>query len=129
MFLGTYSAQLSEGSRLSIPKKIRREVQNGEIILFTGFEQCIFGFNREMWREVVRPHIEKPFFIDNQGRDMRRKMNMTATLASIDAQARIVIPDTMLDYASIKNAITVIGAGDHFEIWDKNTWEEYSKEL
>ena len=47
MFLGKYTAQLSDGGRLSIPKKMRREVQNGEVILFTGFEQCIYGFNKK----------------------------------------------------------------------------------
>lgn len=129
MFLGSYNAQLSEGGRLSIPRKIRNEVKNGEVILFTGLEYCIFGFNKDTWQEITTPELEKPFFIDSHGRDMRRKVNMSATVATIDAQARIVIPDTMLQYASIKNAITVVGAGDHFEIWDKNTWENYSKEL
>jgi|SRR3989344_1380746 len=129
MFLGKYTAQLSDGGRLSIPKKIRREVQNGEVILFTGFEQCIYGFNKNTWQETTRTELEKPFFLDHEGRDIRRKINMTATLATLDAQSRIVIPDTMLQFTSISDAITIIGAGDHFEIWDKKTWEEYSKEL
>ena len=129
MFLGTYNAQLSEGGRLSIPKKIRREVQNGEVILFTRFEQCIFGFNKDTWQEITRTELEKPFFVDGDGRDMRRKVNMSATVATMDAQSRIVIPDTMLHFASISDAIVIIGAGDHFEIWNKKIWEEYSKEL
>jgi len=129
MFLGTYNAQLSEGGRVSIPKKIRREVQNGEVILFIGFEQCIFGFNKNTWQELTRTELEKPFFGDGDGRDMRRKVNMSACVATLDAQSRIVMPDTMLEFASITDAITIIGAGDHFEIWGKKIWEEYSKEL
>lgn len=129
MFLGTYAAQLSDGGRLSIPQKIRRMVQNGEIILFIGLEHCIFGFNKDRWQEVISSEINTPFFPDSHGRDMRRKLHMSASLASIDMQGRVVIPDMMLKFASIANAITVVGAGDHFEIWDKKTWEDYSKEL
>lgn len=129
MFLGTYNAQLSDGDRLSIPRKIRREVQNGELVLFIGFEPCIFGFNKDTWKEIVRLELEKPFFLDSQARDVRRKVNMSAMLATIDAQARIVLPDNMLQFAGLKDALIVIGAGDHFEIWDKKAWEEYSKEL
>ena len=98
-------------------------MQNGEIVLFIGFEPCIYCFNKDTWKEIIRVELEKPFFLDTQTRDARRKVNMSATLATIDAQARIVIPDTMLQFASISDAITVIGAGDHFEIWDKKGWD------
>ena len=45
--------------------------------------------------------------------------------ASIDEQGRFVIPQSLKGYAELDKNIVVIGAGDHFEIWDKRNWENY----
>jgi len=115
--------------RIALPKKIRNELAGERVILTVGFEKCIFGFNERSWEEIVKPEMGRPLFSDVEGRNLRRKMCMEAAVISLDAQGRFVIPEVMLEYAGIKNDLVIVGAGDHFEIWDYKQWELYRQGL
>ncbi len=56
-----------------------------------------------------------------------------ATETDIDEQGRFVLPVNLKSYAGIDKKTAVIGAGDHIEIWNFETWEAHldkiSKEL
>ena len=125
MFLGTFEPNLMERGRIALPKKIREEAEGRRLVLTVGFEDCIFGFTEKIWEEVTRPELGRPLFSDKEGRDLRRKMCASAVNIELDAQGRFIIPDSMLEFVGIKEQLIVIGAGDHFEIWNKQKWEEY----
>jgi MraZ protein len=129
MFLGTYEPNLMNNCRLALPKKIREQLGGSSLVLTVGFDDCIFGFTDKTWEEVTNQELSKPLFSDSIGRDLRRKMCSEAVNLSLDSQGRFVLPDRMIEFAGIKTAIVIIGAGDHFEIWDKQKWEEYRVEL
>jgi len=42
----------------------------------------------------------------------------------LDAQGRVVLPKSLLTYSGLQeeSGAMLIGAGDHFEIWDKDSW-------
>jgi len=129
MFLGTYEPNLMLKGRLALPKKIREELGGSRLILTVGFEDCIFGFTERAWEETTRSELAKPLFSDREGRDLRRKMCAEAINIELDAQGRFVIPERMLSVARIDSGVIIIGAGDHFEIWNKQMWEDYRKKL
>ena len=78
-----------------------------------------------MWEEVTKTELSRPLFSDKEGRDLRRKMCAEAVNIELDGQGRFIIPDPMKEFAGIKEKLVVIGVGDHFEIWDRQKWEEY----
>lgn len=127
MFLGTYQPNLIGKGRIALPKKIRNEIAGERVILSIGFESCIFGFEEKAWENVVSSDINRPLS-DPEGRKLRRKMCSRAAIVELDSQGRFVIPEELLNYAEIKNEILIIGAGDHFEIWSKEKWKEYTNE-
>lgn len=129
MFLGTFEPNLMDKGRIALPKKIREELGSQRLVLTIGFEKCVFGFPEKIWEEVLRPELTRPLFSDKIGRDLRRKMCAEAVNIELDSQGRCVIPTRMVDFAKISLNIAVIGAGDHFEIWDKNSWEEYRDKI
>lgn len=125
MFVGTYQPNLIGTGRIALPKKIRHELVGERLILTIGLEKCIFGFSEKGWEEIIKPELSRPLFSDTQGRELRRKMCSEAMIINLDSQGRFVIPETMLKYAGIKDELTIIGAGDHFEIWESSRWESY----
>lgn len=129
MFLGTFEPNLMDRGRLALPKKIRDELGGDRLILTIGFEKCIFGFKEKSWEEVTKSELTRPLFSDRIGRDLRRQMCAQAVNIELDSQGRFIIPGDMLQYAAIAETVTLIGAGDHFEIWSKKTWENYLTEL
>lgn len=129
MFLGSFEPNVMDKGRLALPKKIREELGRERMVLTIGFESCIFGFTQKEWENVTRPELARPLFSDKEGRDLRRKMCSEAVNIELDSQGRFVIPTQMCDFATITNAVVVLGAGDHFEIWNKTIWQDYKNRL
>jgi len=127
MLLGTYKPNLIGENRLALPKKLRQEITGNQLVLYVGFEGCIFGFGVKKWEEATVVDLSRPLS-DSAGRGLRRQLCMNAETANLDSQGRFVIPKKMMKYAGIKTELILIGAGDHFEIWSKESWGKYSHE-
>ncbi|MBI5620278.1 division/cell wall cluster transcriptional repressor MraZ [Candidatus Gottesmanbacteria bacterium] len=128
LFLGEYDHSLDDRGRVTLPAKLRQEIQDRDLVLAKGFEPCIFGFDRESWEREAAKHLDTPV-TDEEGRKIRRYMFAGAQKAEIDKLGRILLPAQLKEYAFIVRDIMVIGAGDHFEIWDHKRWEDYAKSL
>lgn len=124
MFLGEYQPNLTDGSRLALPKKLREQILGDEVVLSRGFEKCIFVYDKQDWLNESQKQIDNPI-TDSRTRDLRRYMFAGATDSKLDSQGRIVIPTNLQGYASLNKSVTVIGAGDHIEIWDTESWNQY----
>lgn len=122
MFLGEYNPSVTEGSRVALPSKFRDQINSGSVVLSRGFEKCIFLYDMQDWTAESQKQLETPIS-DAKIRDLKRYMFASATDVPIDAQGRIVVPKSLLDYANIDKKLAVIGAGDHVEIWEKQAWE------
>jgi MraZ protein len=123
MFLGSYTPSFDvKTRRVALPKKIRDYLKSGEIVLSYGFETCIFGFDSSAWEKESQRQLNEPLN-ERRSRDLRRFFFATAERIQLDDQGRFVIPGNLLSYAKVTEPV-IVGAGDHFEIWDKNIWQE-----
>ena len=128
MFLGSFRPSFDLNSRrIALPKKIREYLATNEIILSFGFEKCIFGFDTQAWQKQSEKQLDRPI-TDRTSRDIRRFFFATAEHIRLDDQGRFVIPGQLLEYAEVKSPI-IIGAGDHFEIWDEVNWNAHKLTL
>jgi MraZ protein len=128
LFLGEYEHALDERGRVTLPKKIRLELGREEVVLSRGFDACIFGFDKESWEKEATKQLESPV-TDEKARAIRRYMFAGAEKVETDKLGRILMPTLLKEYAHINRDVMVIGAGDHFEIWDKKAWKEYASAL
>jgi len=125
LFLGEYDHALDERGRVTLPKKIRQELEASDVVLSRGFDACIFGFGRESWEKEATKQLEAPV-TEEKARAIRRYMFAGAEKLEVDKLGRILLPTLLKEYAHINRDVMVIGAGDHFEIWDTKAWKEYS---
>ncbi|MCA9308550.1 MraZ N-terminal domain containing protein, partial [candidate division WWE3 bacterium] len=58
MLLGEYSPNLTDGSRLALPKKLREQIDEDTVILTKGFEPCIFLYAYSDWLNETAKHME-----------------------------------------------------------------------
>lgn len=124
MFLGEYQPNLTDGSRLALPKKLREQIIGDEVILSRGFEKCIFVYDKADWLLETQKQVDNPIS-DSKTRDLKRYMFSSASDCKLDSQGRLVLSSNMQGYAELSKNITVIGAGDHIEIWNTENWNEY----
>ena len=128
MFLGEYIAKFSGKGRVILPKKMRQEVTGKEVILSRGFEGCIWGFDITAWQKEAKKQLEISA-TEERARYLRRYLFSASEPVEFDSQGRIVIPSALLTYANLLNEVVIIGAGDHFEIWNKKIWKKHLKEI
>lgn len=128
MFLGEYRGKFSGKGRVILPKKLRDEIQGNEIILSRGFEGCIWGFDQKIWKTEAEKQLEISA-TEERARYLRRYLFSGSESVELDSQGRFVIPSALLDYASVKEEVVIIGTGDHFEIWNNSNWKKHLKEI
>lgn len=128
LFLGEYEHNLDDRGRVTLPRKIRQEIKGEEVVLARGYEGCIFGFDRESWEREAGKHLDTPV-TDEKGREVRRYLFAGAQKAEIDKLGRILLPAQLKAHATVNREVKVIGAGDHFEIWDAAKWQTYATQL
>ena len=128
MFLGEYQPNITEGSRLVLPKKLRDQIRGEELILSKGFERCVFVYDKEDWVSEAQKQVENPI-TDSKTRDIKRYMFGGAVETTIDSQGRLVLPTSLKEYAGLGKRTVVIGAGDHIEVWDFETWKKQLEKI
>jgi MraZ protein len=128
LFLGEYDHSLDDRGRVTLPRKIRQEITGEEIVLARGYEGCIFGFDKSSWEKEAGKHLDTPV-TDEKGREVRRYLFAGAEKVGIDKLGRILLPAQLKEHGLITREVKVIGAGDHFEIWDTARWREYADKL
>ena len=125
LFLGEYDHSLDDRGRVTLPRKIRQEIEDREIVLSRGFDTCIFGFDTKRWDAEAEKQLTASV-TEEKGRQLRRYFFSAAEKVEIDKLGRILLPAQLKEYASIQTEVMVIGAGDHFEIWDRSVWKTYA---
>ena len=128
MFFGEYQPSIDEKGRLALPKKLREQIQGGAVILSRGFESSILGYDKTKWEDEAFKQVDAPIS-DARVRHLKQYMYSGAAEVSFDEQGRFVIPPNLRGHAGIENEVIVIGAGDHFEIWETGCWQKHLTQI
>lgn len=127
MLLGRNDAKIDHKSRTAFPKRFR-EVLGDKLIVTQGFEKSLIVVSVETWKNLLEGTEEKPF-TTGTARDTQRFLLGQAAFVDLDEKGRFVLPEYLKEHAEIKEEIVYLGLSKFVEIWDKQNWQEYHKEL
>lgn len=128
MLFGQFNHSLDDKNRLMIPSRIKSELASEtSLYVLRGFEGCISIYTKKHFEKLIAK-LEEYSFLDSKARDLYRATLSSVTLLNIDKIGRIQFTPAVLEKYSISKEVTVIGVGDHFEVWDRNSFEKYEKE-
>lgn len=126
MFFGTYTPKLDDKGRLFLPAKFRDDLAEG-LVVTRGQERCLTVWSMEDFGRLTERLRQAP--VTNKGtRDYVRMLFAAASQEVPDKQGRITIPALLREYASLTRDVMVIGAMNRVEIWDPQSWQQYSEE-
>ena len=124
VFYGEYEVVFSGSGRIVLPKKIRVLLKGNTFVLSKGFYKCLAGYDKENWEK--RTHELTQSSVLEENNDAKKRFIFSSIVfLEIDDQGRFVIPKNLLDYGRLSEKATIIGVGDHFEIWDTKNWKSY----
>lgn len=125
MFIGEYLHTIDQKKRLAIPSKFRKSLEKKAIIT-RGLDNCLVVYPIEEWKKLTKKLENLPNGqIDARG--FNRIMLSGAVDAGLDKLGRILVPDYLKNYASLKKNVAVIGLSNKIEIWDELKWRNYKK--
>jgi len=125
MFLGEYHHNIDEKGRLAIPVKFRAGLARGAAIT-RGFDNCLFLLPAKELKRLASEIAAGPL-TKSKMRAYARHMLAGAMEVQPDRQGRVMIPEYLRKFAGFKKAVVVAGLYNRIEIWDKTSWETYSK--
>ena len=128
MFLGEYEHTIDTKGRIAIPAKFRTQIQAKQgAVLSKGMGTCLSIYLLDRWEEKSNELVAGRS--SEELRDFERRIYPSASEIELDGQGRIVIPAKLRTYAKLGSEATVVGVRDHFEIWDRATWQAYQERL
>jgi MraZ protein len=123
MFIGEYTYSLDDKKRLAVPVKFRN-LLGKKAVITRGLDQCLFIFSTKEW-EILADKISKLPLSQSDARGFARLMLGGAMEVSIDSMGRILVPDYLKNYASLKKKAVLVGLLNRIEVWDEDKWEKY----
>lgn len=123
MFIGEYTHIIDSKKRLAVPVKFRNGLGK-EAVITRGLERNLFLYPKSEWQVLAEKLSSLPFS-QADARGLNRIMLAGAMEVDVDKAGRILIPDYLKEYASLKKEITVIGLYNRIEIWGKQIWTAY----
>ena len=125
MFIGEYPYTIDQKKRVAIPSKFRKALGKKAIIT-RGLDSCLVVYPVGEWEKLARKLESLPESkVDARG--FARIMLSGAVDVELDKLGRILIPDYLKSYSSLKKNVAVLGHSNRIEIWDQDKWESYKK--
>jgi len=118
---GEYNHSVDAKGRLFIPAKLREDL--GTVFYVTiAPDQCLSAYSADSWNQFLEKYKAMP----QTNKRKIRAFFANAAKCELDAQGRILLPQKLRDYAALVKEVSIIGVGDHAEIWDAERWTEIS---
>jgi MraZ protein len=128
MFVGTYLVSVTSGKRTSIPVIFRQKLGK-TLIIAKWYENCLVLVGPDSWNALLDRTTGGEKMIIEPVRQTEHFIFASAYEVEADDQGRIVLPDRLISYASLGDAVYFLGIGDRVEIWNKETWEKKETEV
>lgn len=125
VFIGEYNHALDTKNRIIIPSKFREEL--GENFIITkGLDGCLYVYPISEWK-VLEEKLKKLPLTNHNARAFVRFFFSGANEVNLDKHGRVLVPQNLIEYASINKEIISIGVSTRIEIWSKEKWLEYNE--
>jgi MraZ protein len=127
MFRGTAFPKLDDKYRLAVPAKYRDKLAH-DIVVVCEIERCLGLYRLADFEAKMAEASDAPATFRTV-RDYQRWMMSRAEDVTPDGQGRVTLTSTQRTWAGLERDVVVIGAGNHLEVWNPDTWTDYSAGL
>jgi len=136
-FRGTYQHTVDAKGRLSLPAKFRKALPEEVTIVPVPNEsigKALYVFSDEAydaWMDSFFEDEEQKKFNPRSKKHiaLAKYLNASAESTTVDAAGRVKLSAKQCEKVGIGKDVTVVGQGDHIEIWDTEAWNEFIDDI
>lgn len=126
-FKGSDIYAVDAKGRVSIPSKMRRNIgpeANNTFVVSRGMEKCLYAYPLDEWKKLETSISNLRQSNDRERFYIRMLMQWSEEL-TMDAQYRLLIPHSLLEFAEITKEVYFVGVLDHIEMWNPANFKKY----
>lgn len=127
MYIGTYYHTIETAGRVSVPAAFRPKLGN-RFMASAGVDGNINLFSSNAW-ESAASALASAQLASSTDRDYLRLQMHQSVEAELDEQGRVLIPELLRERAKLQKHVVFAGSLDHVELWDRETYHSYMKNL
>ena len=124
MFSGMSSHSIDSKGRIVLPAKFREELGES-FYLARGFGNCcVQVLSKARFEEISQKIQALPA---DKAMALQYVFTATAVEVTPNAQGRVIIPQTLREFASLEGEALVIGMNTRLEIWSKARFDRFMR--
>ena len=127
LFVGEFDQTIDAKHRLAIPAPLREQIvpeEDGKnFYLILGPDRHLWLYPDQYYRRMLEPHRRSP--LPSRRAQKLDLLFALARVVKMDAQGRVVLPEKSMQRATISDCVTLVGKGDHIELWPTEEWERH----
>jgi len=125
MFRGRHEHTIDPKGRVSIPAKFRETLgkKYDDRLVITNFDGCLVAYPYDEWI-CLEEKASSLSMVKKETRAFMRFFYSSAIECTLDKQGRILIPQTLREYADLDKEVVLVGQLRKIEIWSKKRWSE-----
>jgi MraZ protein len=125
MFRGRHEHTIDPKGRVSIPAKFREVLgkKYDDRLVITNFDGCLVAYPYEEWI-LLEEKASSLSMVKKETRAFMRFFYSSAIECALDKQGRILIPQTLREYADLDKEVVLVGQLRKIEVWSKKRWSE-----
>ena len=131
MFYGEFPHSMDSKGRITIPSRLRSPLKDycvDQFVVTRGFEPCLYMFAPGEWHQIEKKFRSLPF-MKSKTRALQRSFFSGASIVDCDAQGRILVPKTLLDYAKISKDVLIVGVSSRIELWAPEQYQAQMQDM
>jgi len=130
LFVSQFVNKIDKKGRVSLPSIFRNALplnSKNEIILYKSLKHnSIEGCSSDRIKDIAERINKLDFFSEDQD-DFATSIFSEIIPTNIDREGRFLIPDHLKKHSNISSAVTFIGQGHYFQIWEPGAAIERQK--
>jgi MraZ protein len=127
-FTGQADYTLDAKNRLTVPARYRGLLEGG-LVLAKDIEPCVAIWPSAGYDEFRRAALQDVHPMSRRGRKIMTFLSANSTPATLDGAGRVPLQPFLMDHGRLEKDVTVVGAGDHLQIWNREAWTAYNAQL
>jgi transcriptional regulator MraZ len=134
IFRGTFEHSLDAKHRLTVPAKFRAPLASGAVVAASPETDSASPRSLAIWQPddydaYARAVLEGLNPMSPKARELKRFLFGLSTETELDSANRVMIPQTLMDYAGLEKDVVLVGAGECLEVFDRAKYGGYSDDV
>ncbi len=126
MMSGELPYTIDQKGRMSFPQKFR-DVIGDRFMLTRGADRRLTAYSEEKWQELL---LKISALSEGRQKEILKQIYIKGAIpVECDKMGRILVPQTLREYAGLLKDVYVVGAMDTAEIWDKQAYETFTQSI